>query len=587
MYGIQRHHGGYMKKKYLSYFLLIGLLIAASAYILVHYDKNDEQKIYANAGEINLEGWDQGQDKTIKLAGEWIFFPKTLAAEVEKETTFLIKEVPHWWEEDKDLKNSPYGYATYVLTLKGLDKDKNYAIDIIDVVTAYTLYVNDKMVVSNGEVGKSKETSLPQWKQETGIVQADSNGCAKIVIELSNYDYYRGGLWNTPSFGLVEDVLNSVQKQKVTAMFLFAVIISCAFFNIGLYMVYKKNKTTIYFALFCIATAVQTILVGQRVINYFLPIYNWSVMVRLEYLSGYLMLPFFVLFFIHCVLDESEMIWMKKFFYWFIGGCFVMVLIPNHMYSSFLIVYKWASFLIALCLACIVYQAMRKKHGNFILMLFAMEVMILAILKENTIGGTVSWVPYATLVFVVVFSYITLKQFLEVVREKEVLEAKILVDPLTGLYNRNYLKELELKSVTGPNNWKRYFMFLDLDNFKEINDTYGHKIGDFILRETGRRFHRTLSSYDIICRYGGDEFICIVMAEDVEHVEEIAQNIINEIYLPFVKGTSTYQVGISIGICPEKNSIHAIEDYIKVSDEAMYQAKKNGKNRYVIITQDK
>ena len=79
-------------------------------------------------------------------------------------------------------------------------------------------------------------------------------------------------------------------------MFLFASILSCAFFHISLYIVYRKDKTTLYFALFCAVTSIQIILTGQRVINFFLPAYNWEVMVRLEYLSGYLMLPFFVLF---------------------------------------------------------------------------------------------------------------------------------------------------------------------------------------------------------------------------------------------------------------------------------------------------
>lgn len=570
-----------MKRKQLIYILLSGILIII-AVLLLHYDRNQRQTYYAHSGIMNLDGWNQEKDKTVELKGEWLFYPNTLSEDLKHKVNFIPKVVPHWWEEDKQLHNSPYGYATYELEIQGLQPSQNYAIDVIDTVTAYALYINGRKVAFNGTVGNSKEISVPQWKQETGIFQSDNNGCARIVIEVSNFDYYRGGLWNTPEIGRVDAVLNHVQKEKVTEMLLFAVIMSCALLNLGLYLVYRKNKTTLYFAFACIATAMQTVLVGQRVVNYFLPFYNWNVMVRLEYLSGYLMLPFFVLFFINLILPESNMIWMKRIICAFVVCCFVVVLIPNHLYSSFLVYYKWLSFLMALCFMYLIYKAIRKRQGELELMLFAMAVMIVAIWKENTIGGTISWIPYASLVFVFCFSYITLKNFLKIVKKNEELEAKVIIDSLTGLYNINYLKNIELNRMPVNSKFIKYFLFLDLDDFKLINDTFGHKIGDFVLREVGERFRKVLGSRDIICRYGGDEFICIVMAENVEQIEKIAQKIITEIQHPFEKNCSSCQVGISIGICPVSDKLSSLDAYIKISDEAMYQAKKEGKNRYVI-----
>lgn len=571
-----------MKRKHLGFFLLLAAVMAISAFILALYDREDRQTYVARSGEMDLQDWNHEKYKTLELSGDWNFYPKSLKADINSQSLPGLKKVPHWWEEDEELEYSPYGYATYILTVRGLCPGRSYAIDVVDTVTAYALYINDKKIAFNGVVGRNKESSTPHWRHETAVFLADQGGNAKIVFEISNYDYYRGGMWNTPMIGYAEDVFQAVQKQDVIEMFLFAAIMSCAFFHIGLYIVYRKDQTTLYFALFCTATATQTILTGQRVINFFLPVYDWNVMVRLEYLSGYLMLPFFVLFFVHCVLDKTEMIWLKRIFLGFILGCVVIILIPGHIYSSFLIIYKWMSFFMALCLSYIVYQAVRKKHGDYECMLLSMEVMILAILKENIIGGNTSWVPYATLVFIFAFSYLSLKHFMKLIKEKEDLEAKILVDPLTGLYNRKYLKEIEFNQIVAPGNCRKYFLFLDLDDFKEVNDTYGHKIGDYILRETGSRFHKILESHDIICRYGGDEFICIVMAESLEQVEETAKKIIQEIQEPFVKNNGVYQVGISIGICPESDERHTLGEYIKYSDEAMYQAKKNGKNGYMI-----
>lgn len=571
-----------MKKKYLIYIILFAFALFTLFQIVLHYNENTGESYRADLGVLNLTDWKCDQDKLVELGGDWRFYKDTIARDWKKAGTPEIKEVPHFWEEDEGLNKSPYGYATYVLEIQGLKANESYGIDITDTVTAYTLYVNDKKIVSNGTVGTSKKTSIPQWEQETGVFLADDQGKAELVMEVSNFDYYRGGIWNTPVIGTVGNVLDHVQSQKIGETFLFAVMMSFAVFNLGLYIIYRKNKATLYFSLACMATAAQTVMTSQRIMNHFLPAYNWEVMVRLEYLSGYLMLPFYILFLVELILVHADKTWLKRVAGIFVAGCCIVVVIPGHLYSYVMEPYKWASFLLSLSFVYIVIKAIQNNQNELAVMLFALVVLMLSILRDTLVGGTLSWVPFALLVFIICFSYITFKYFLNLIWEKEELEAKIIVDSLTGLYNRNYLKSVDIEKIMRNKMQNTYVMFLDLDDFKIINDTYGHKFGDFILREVAKRFQNDFGAYDILCRYGGDEFIVIAFAETQEKIEELATAVIRDICRPFEKNGFNYYIGVSIGICPASKDLKNIDAYIKASDEVMYQAKRDGKNRYVV-----
>lgn len=575
-----------MKRKHLIYLILFVFALFTLIHIVMHYNEDTGEAYRAKSGVLDLTSWDSDREKLVELSGDWRFYKNTLVEDWKKSGRPEIKEVPHFWEEDKELDNSPYGYATYVLEIQGLEANESYGIDVTDTVTAYTLYVNDKKIVYNGVVGTSKATSVPHWEQMTGVFQTDDKGKAELVMEISNFDYYRGGMWNTPVIGTVGNVLNHVQSQKVGETFLFAVITSFGLFNLGIFAIYRKNKATFYFACACMATAAQTVMTSQRIINYILPAYNWEVMVRIEYLSGYLMLPFYVLFLAELILVHADKKWLKRVMQVYILVCCIVAMIPGHLYSYVMAPYKWLSFLMALAFLYIIVRAIQEKQNELAVLIFAIIVLMLAILRDTLVGGTLSWVPFALLVFIACFAYITFKQSLKMVWEKEELEAKIIIDPLTGLYNRNYLKTVDIDKIIKASHHKTFVLFLDLDNFKIINDTYGHKLGDFILREVAKRFRNDFGAFDILCRYGGDEFVVVAFAESQEEMEALADVVIKDICRPYERKGFNYYIGVSIGICPASEKLKGIHDYIKASDEAMYQAKRDGKNRYVIRQED-
>jgi diguanylate cyclase len=159
-------------------------------------------------------------------------------------------------------------------------------------------------------------------------------------------------------------------------------------------------------------------------------------------------------------------------------------------------------------------------------------------------------------------------------------------DPLCGLPNRVFFSEqLELKIAQvrrgGP---PAAVLYLDLDHFKDVNDTLGHSIGDELIRNVTQRLKHTLRSDDIVARLGGDEFAVITTAaSDHDMLQLIAQRVIASLCTPYMVDGNTIVIGVSIGIAiVEQNSKERGSDIMRFADIALFRAKSEGRNRACI-----
>lgn len=151
-------------------------------------------------------------------------------------------------------------------------------------------------------------------------------------------------------------------------------------------------------------------------------------------------------------------------------------------------------------------------------------------------------------------------------------------DGLTGLFNHTYFFQqidLEVRRAV------RYgvdvsLMLIDIDDFKTVNDTYGHQHGDTILAAMGKTLLSVARDSDICCRYGGDEFSVILPLTDVHEAGEIAERIKAEMadYMP-----AGQKVTVSIGVASFGKTIRTYRDLVERADAALYEVKRNGKNR--------
>lgn len=160
-------------------------------------------------------------------------------------------------------------------------------------------------------------------------------------------------------------------------------------------------------------------------------------------------------------------------------------------------------------------------------------------------------------------------------------------DSLTRLPNRNLMFE-EVKLLIGKrrnNNPLAGLMFIDLDNFKIINDNYGHKFGDLFLLLVVKKLKQAVRSNDILGRFGGDEFVLIVdEIDEPESLSKIAKKILKLFETPITLQNNTVYASVSIGISVFPQDGNNFDDLLKHADVAMYKAKEAGKNRFCFFT---
>lgn len=173
--------------------------------------------------------------------------------------------------------------------------------------------------------------------------------------------------------------------------------------------------------------------------------------------------------------------------------------------------------------------------------------------------------------------------------EKKNLEEKLsklaVTDPLTGINNRRNFFNLAKKEFS---RFKRYsskisLLMLDIDNFKAINDTYGHLAGDIVLKELVKKIKEILRESDIPCRFGGEEFAILLIESGKNESFNVAERIRHDIAMSNIKWQNQIvKFTVSIGLTLIKKSDENLDDIIHRADKALYRAKGKGKNRIEI-----
>lgn len=181
--------------------------------------------------------------------------------------------------------------------------------------------------------------------------------------------------------------------------------------------------------------------------------------------------------------------------------------------------------------------------------------------------------------FIALFSDISVLE-----AQEEQLQHIAYHDALTDLPNRNLLMQLleqEMLHVRRSGDLLALF-FIDLDGFKEINDRYGHKAGDYVLKETARRIREMLRASDITARLGGDEFVAVLsQLQTLDEVEPLLARLLGRIEDPIVYEHLELSVSASIGISSFDRTMRiGTEALLHQADQAMYEAKQEGRNRY-------
>lgn len=169
----------------------------------------------------------------------------------------------------------------------------------------------------------------------------------------------------------------------------------------------------------------------------------------------------------------------------------------------------------------------------------------------------------------------------------EKIESMAYFDPLTALPNRALFHErLRQAEALAGRGHSFGILYIDLDGFKDVNDRLGHDVGDRLLQNVAQKLAGCVRDADTLARHGGDEFVAILLLQEgagITDVQTVAHRMISELTTPITLDGQTIHIGASIGIAVYPAGVGNIDEYVRRADMAMYEAKRSGKNRYVMF----
>jgi len=181
------------------------------------------------------------------------------------------------------------------------------------------------------------------------------------------------------------------------------------------------------------------------------------------------------------------------------------------------------------------------------------------------------------------------KSKMEALENQKMIWNQANFDQQTNLPNRNFF-ERKIKEVIQEakvQNTNFAVLFLDLDDFKYVNDISGHTVGDQLLHEASKRICKCADEKDFTARIGGDEFVIIVQrVKDVLFINGLCQTILDELRRPFSINDHDYYISASIGVSLFPKDTETYEELLSYADQAMYEAKKLGRDRYTYFTEE-
>ncbi len=249
-----------------------------------------------NNGIIDLRNYSFSDE--ISLNGKWLFYWKELlkSSELSHSKGQAINFPSMWQNLTIDNRELPsYGYATYKVTVLLPESTAPLSINMPDVYSSYSLYINDELVLTNGKVAKNAKDYIPHWLNKSYDIPVGTT-TLNIALQVSNFKHSKGGIKESILIGDKELLLLKKQRTDAIDLLLTGCLFMGGLFFMGLYLFGKRDTAILLFALFCIIYSYRIIGTDNYVLHTLLPNLNWTITLRLEYISLFLGIGIFGLY---------------------------------------------------------------------------------------------------------------------------------------------------------------------------------------------------------------------------------------------------------------------------------------------------
>lgn len=558
----------------------------------------------AKRGVLDLRQWNPEKNEPVALAGEWLFFwhqlvdPKA-GCETTAKKPDLVRLPSRWTGQVVGGETlGATGYASYCLTLLLPPRQQPLSLFFPRAKTAAELWIDGRLAATSGTVGTNAEDSRPVRRDQ--VVAFSPSTRMHLVLRVSNFHFRNGGADKPLLLGSPNDIRSPLAKGgTVRSAFFVGAFLILGLYHIVLHLLRRQMVAPLAFGLLCLVMAAYELTCENNLFAAVFPFVPWAIEIRLEYTLFALSPPLAALF--------AQSIYPREFSRRLTVVCTALTLL-------FLALIWLTPILLSSQWTLLAYQ------GSLLpITAYAVWRMAVAVSRHRPgahwfLIGTAVWLgtglgdglllrylpqlpnllPYGFMALVVAHAILlamVLSQsanqaerlstrLLSLASEKLALEREAYRDPLTGLENRRRLDlDVQVLRERAPGDGHVSLLYLDVDDFKQFNDRYGHDVGDEILIELAQRIRQEVRGYDLSVRLGGDEFVVLLPDVDRQGAERQAQRLRQSFQEPMVLGGHELLVSVSIGIATVAADHLDLRLLLRRADADMYRHKRTERAR--------
>jgi PAS domain S-box-containing protein len=292
-------------------------------------------------------------------------------------------------------KLSGDGYATYRLKVLMKDQKGNLAFGPLDISSAFTVYANGEKVSFAGISGKNFETTIPNFFTRVSEFASDTNQI-EIILQISNYHHRLGGPWEVIRLGREKEIRENRERSLVFDMFLCGSILLIGIYHLCLFFLRRKDRSPLYFSSLCFLIVLRILTTGERYFVNLLPGVDWEVILKIEYLSFYLAVPFFAMF-IHSLFYQefSQRVLRIVQLFGIIFPCIVL-LTPVRIYSHTLQTYQIITLLASTYGMYVLVRSLVRKRDGALVFAIGFVVFLLTVVNDILYSRMVTQFGYFT-----------------------------------------------------------------------------------------------------------------------------------------------------------------------------------------------
>lgn len=507
-----------------------------------------------------------------RIGGQWeLYYGKFLSPEEVKNTKpDGYYNVPGKLENQVNGKNN--GFMTIHFKVK-TPTEGMYGLCIDSMFTSSEIFVNGIRLDEHGIIGKSKDEEKATYRPMF-VYFPSRNKEADVVIHTSVYQVLNPSI-STAVFGTGLNINKMQYREIFIDSFLIGIFAVIGLINLVCYFKKPRRNRNLYFAIICFLLVLRSSILNTRILcqlNLYVP---YEFISKVAAITFYLLVTFYILF-IDDVFKKDMKIKVPAVIY---GVVFTAIALLTRTIFFDRLQYIAQAILFLFVVYVIVFVAKRKLAGDKSTntIIIPLIILFIAVLNDVMVNNKLINTNYASvfgsLFFVVSQSGYIIKDY---IKSYEKLQ-KLNRDSLTSLYNNHHIKKLIDEQLEKYKLRRDNFslIMVDIDNFKSVNDSFGHMFGDMVIKDVADLLSETADEDSYVGRFGGDEFVIVIPGKGKEQAMITAYKIMSAVKKLNENYTINRQISLSVGVY--ENEADSVERCMKCVDSAMYDAKRAGK----------